>query len=149
MFDTILVPVDDDPMSRHALRTAADLARRIGAKLIVMHVVEPFPTYTADVARMLPKGEIERSQEEYAEALLESMRGELPDGADVTLLVRRSERRPWQAIVRAAEEIEADLIVMGTHGRTGLSHALTGSITERVVRFAPCPVLVVRGESTS
>jgi nucleotide-binding universal stress UspA family protein len=144
MFDTILVPVDDDPMSRHALRIAADLAQRVGAKLIVMHVVEPFPTYTADVARLLPKGEIERSQEEYAEALLEGMRGEMPDGADVTFLVRRSERRPWQAIVRAAEEIEADLIVMGTHGREGVVRAFLGSVAERTARHAEVPVMLVR-----
>lgn len=144
MFDIILVPVDDDPMSRHALRTAADLARRVGAKLIVMHVVEAFPTYTADVARMLPQGEIERSQEEYAETLLEGMRSEVPDGADVSFLVRRSDRRPWQAIVRAAQETKADLIVMGTHGREGVVRAFLGSVAERTARHADVPVMLVR-----
>lgn len=144
MFDTILVPVDDDPMSRHALRTAAELARRVGAKLAVLHVVEPFPTYTADVARMLPQGEIERSQQEFAKALLDGMRSGLPDDADVTFLVRRSERRPWQAIVRAAEELGADLIVMGTHGREGVVRAFLGSVAERTARHAEVPVMLVR-----
>jgi len=138
----ILHPTDFSPSSAYALGYAAALAREFGAKLYLLHVVE-------DVARALyfdmlqaPPiadiiGEIERQARKELDKILAEEK-DLP----VERLLRRGV--PFGEIIRVAREVEADLIVMGTHGRSGFKHALFGSVAEKVVRKSPCPVLTVR-----
>ncbi len=142
-FKRILVPVDFSPHSERAAALAAELAKTFGASLTVLHVYS-IPTYP------LPEGYIIASPETVAElmtkissALKEVKTRVLARGAPhvESLLVEGS---AFAEIVRTAREKQHDLIVMGTHGRTGLKHALMGSVAEKVVRKAHCPVLTVR-----
>jgi universal stress protein A len=119
----ILLPTDFSAASAMAARTAADFARHFGARLHVLHVV--------------PSG----FGLEAPRAALEETVAALGAGLTVTRLVESG--LAASAIVAYARAHRIDLIVMGTHGRTGFSHALLGSVTEAVVRRAPCRVLTV------
>jgi universal stress protein A len=139
----ILAPTDFSEYSKKAISDALELAQTFGAKLSLLHVVElpPYPiegfvppTMGADLL-----GDLERQ----ASAELAQV---LPDAQEAKVEVTRAVAigSPSQKIVETAEAEHVDLIVMATHGRTGLSHLLIGSVAERVVRTAPCPVLTIR-----
>ncbi|GIW71874.1 MAG: hypothetical protein KatS3mg102_1416 [Planctomycetota bacterium] len=142
-FEKILVPVDFSATSRRALIGAAELARKLGGRLIVLHVID---TRGLEVA----------ASEGFFEYVnvVGAMRGGASQELDAMLracgaeeLVERKlieEGAPAGAIQRAAEDHQVDLIVMGTHGRTGVSRWLLGSVAEKTVRLAHCPVLVVK-----
>jgi nucleotide-binding universal stress UspA family protein len=137
----ILVPVDFSECSRKALRYALPFAKEFGAGISLLHVVETAYVmgefgavdYVAMAADLTT--EAERQLRELAGA-------EIGSSAAWKIAVRQG--RPATEIAEAARELEADLIVIATHGRTGLKHALLGSVAENVVRHAPCPVLTVR-----
>lgn len=141
---TILVPVDFSPYAERAFWYAAKLAQRVGARLEVIHVVEdPFATGAWNTEMYVPAvPELIRNLAEDAERRMTTLK----DGA-AALGVAASTGviagRPAQAIVERAKAGGFDLIVMGTHGRTGLSHVVMGSVAERVMRKAPCPVLTI------
>jgi nucleotide-binding universal stress UspA family protein len=147
-FSKILVPVDFSEHSERALRVAADLARRYEAKLTVAHVYEPV-TYAAPESFLLYAAQQTPGMlAEYDKLLAKSSqdaRGEGAQQVDTKLL----QGTAFVEITRFAKEGGYDLIVMGTHGRTGIAHVLMGSVAERVVRKATCPVMAVRavGES--
>ncbi len=137
----ILVPVDFGDSSRRAVELAVDLAKRFDAKLTLMHGFEvPALAYAGlgmtTVDYLVP---IEDAARQCLEGELRSLKEKLPSA--VGLFKRGA---PWQQILLASDEVGADLIVMGTHGRQGLSHALIGSVAERVVRLSTVPVLTVR-----
>jgi nucleotide-binding universal stress UspA family protein len=139
---SILVPMDFSAPSKKALAYAVPFAEQFGAKLTLLHVVEPVAT--PDFANSFPlvieddkmiaacKGRLERIIKEQAIDLA------LVENA----LVRYG--RSFHEIADAARTLRSDLIIISTHGYTGLKRAVLGSTTERVVRHAPCPVLVVR-----
>ena len=138
----ILVPTDFSRGSDHALKYADMLRRQTGAKLSVLHVVED-PTLTGiwpDVyVSELP--DIRAGLREHARTSLAAQLKRLRLDrltADVALGMTA------QVIAAMAEQQKCDLIVMGTHGRSGFAHVVLGSVAERVLRMAPCPVLVVR-----
>lgn len=140
----ILVPTDFGDSSRGALEFAVDLAKRFDAKLTLMHGFE-VPSYAyvglgATIVDYLPP--IEDAACKCLEAALRDLKAKSPSAA---ALFRRG--APWQQILLASDEIGADLIVMGTHGRQGLSRALIGSVAEKVVRLSRVPVLTVREPS--
>jgi nucleotide-binding universal stress UspA family protein len=144
-FERILVPVDFGPPSRAALEQAAYLARRLGARIDVLHVWQPLPPTWTPIGPPLvlddPLPMFERSKAGQAmKELLSQLEWEF--GLDCR--GRLESGNPSSCILRVAEEEGYDLIVMGTHGRTGMSHLLLGSISSTVVRKAPCPVLTVR-----
>lgn len=139
----ILAPVDFSPPSTAAVRFAATLARALDARLELIHIVEdPFMStawgaeaYVSDLTQLLDSLTVN------ATSRLEQLKTVLADVATETEVLRGE---PWRQIVEHASASKADLIVMGTHGHTGLSHVLLGSVAEHVVRQAPCPVLTVR-----
>jgi len=133
---TVLHPTDFSERSRHALRLAGALARDYGARLVVLHAELP-PTVVYGEGALPLDPEIT-----YREAREELNRLTVPDG-DVRAERRFEEGDPAGTILRVARELPADLIVMGTHGRTGLARLLMGSVAEQVVRKASCPVLTV------
>jgi|GEM_PF-307145 len=140
----VLFTTDFSAYAGHALPYALDLARDHGAELHVLHVVAtPELAVQFDVAGPVFDGhlllELERSAQERIEKVVPKEAGK---ELDVRLAVRRG--APFVEIVRYAREEGIDLIVLATHGRTGLRHALFGSVAERVIRKAPCPVLSVR-----
>lgn len=137
----ILIPVDFSECSRKALRYAIPLARQFGARLILLHVVQMNYAYGESMA--LDYSLLERQLiDAGAEQLARVARNEIEEAIPSETLVRNGGAA--REIVAAARELECDLIIISTHGHTGLKHVFLGSTTERVVRHAPCPVLVVR-----
>jgi nucleotide-binding universal stress UspA family protein len=143
-YKRILCPVDFSECSSAALEEAASLAKVIGAELTLLHAYQN-PAY------VLPMQGYVGFSGDFLTKLREQLDGEIAKQAvplrDQGIAVKTEliEGVPYKAIVDHAKENRSDLIVMGTHGRTGLAHALTGSVAERVVRLAHCPVLVTRG----
>ncbi len=137
----IMVPLDFSPRGEEVLDFAIDLSRQYDAALAVVHVNELPPN-------LLPSGALPPNLVESWLADVNALLGNAETRA-VAAGVRHVETEllqgvPHVEIVRGAREDGVDLIVMGTHGRTGVKHALIGSVAERVVRKAPCPVLTVR-----
>ena len=134
---TILVSTDFSPSSDAALAMATALARDSGAKLLIVHVEEiPLATGGAEYLYSVP---------EPATQELKKMLGEvLPKDPKVAYEHRLLAGDPAEAIVRTAEADGVDMIVIGTHGRTGLTRLLMGSVAEAIVRRAGCPVLTVK-----
>jgi nucleotide-binding universal stress UspA family protein len=139
----VLVPLDFSEHARKALGYALALARQFGATLVLMHVIEPM-VYPADFGYTpLPDNALEQDFEREARTRLAAIAAEqAAAGFQVEHLVRIG--KPYHEIALAATERRADLVVLTTHGYTGLTHVLLGSTAERVLRHAPCPVLVVR-----
>jgi universal stress protein A len=146
----ILVPVDFSPHAERAFSYAMTLAQRFGARVGLVHVVEdPYVTgawtpevYVPNVGELLEGLMTSARQELGALKRSAAAVGIATDTAVTT-------GRPAHAILEHAKEGGFDLIVMGTHGRTGLSHVLMGSVAERVVRMAPCPVLTVHAAAAA
>jgi CBS domain-containing protein/nucleotide-binding universal stress UspA family protein len=141
-FSEILVPIDYSEPADAALRLAGRLARTARGRLLVTHMLPP--VYTMAEFPILPVdaewiAEERIRLESHVRACLETD-GEAPAFA-VEVLVDT----PFLGIVRLAAERKVDLVVLGTHGRSGLKRMVLGSVAERVVRFAPCPVLTVHG----
>jgi nucleotide-binding universal stress UspA family protein len=133
---SILLPTDFSPTSEAALRYASEMALTLGARLYLMHV----PGRTGEhFEANFPHGQIETAARRGLSSFLTT---EQIDQLRPEYAVRVGV--PAEEIVRYAEIAEVDLIIMGTHGRTGFAHALMGSVAEQVVRTAPCPVLLVR-----
>ncbi|HEX2675681.1 MAG TPA: universal stress protein [Polyangiales bacterium] len=142
-FRKILVPVDFSDHSEHAVEVAADMARRYGATMTLVHVHQPVLYALPDSFILYPSEQLEGVLVVFREKLEAMKRALYADGAmriDTQVLVGI----PVSSIVEHTKANQYDLIVMGTHGRTGVSHALIGSVAERVVRKATCPVLTVR-----
>ena len=131
----ILHPTDFSERSEWAFRLATSLARDHGASLIVLHVYAPPVFHGEVVARRQPNG--------FHEQLLQQLRQVRPTESTIQVTHLLEEGEPAQVILGVASEQSCDLIVLGTHGRTGLRRALMGSVAEQVVRQAPCPVLTV------
>ena len=134
---TVLFPTDFSTASDAALSHAEALAKQSGAELLIMHVEEPPLAYGGgELYYGLPEPTSDRIQKMLADVR--------PKDPEVKFKHRLTMGDPAGEIVRIAGEEKADSIVLGTHGRTGLSRLLMGSVAEGVVRRAPCPVLVYR-----
>jgi len=143
----ILCPVDFSDSSREAMHVAVELARKSQAALVLVHVWET-PMWSTGYEKQLPS---EAMAELLAgeETTLTAWKLEASKLGVGEVAIKFLEGAPWDQIVSTAREDPAiDLIVMGTHGRTGVKRALIGSVAERVVRHAPCAVLVVRTRGT-
>ncbi len=136
----VLVPVDFSEPSRQALRYALSLAKSFNAEIRLLHVVEAV-VLPPDVAVVNPAALAEALSEEAAKCLSKWREEAAAEGP---VLEELRAGTPPREIVEAAGESAVDLIIMGTHGRTGLPGVLIGSTAERVIHQAPCPVLVVR-----
>jgi universal stress protein A len=141
-FKKILLPVDGGPVSLHAIRVGLELAQALGAQVATIFVVEPEMGYSGEF-RLSGDELLELSRQDDVAVMAEVRRDTtLPDDAEHFLRVGHAA----EAIEKTARDWAADLIVMGSHGRGGLGRALLGSVSETVVRHAPCPVLIVRGK---
>lgn len=133
----ILHPTDFSDRSRPAFELACSLARDYGANLVVLHV--------ADLPLLMPmNGVLVPTPVDVAEADREQLERIHADDPRVKLTRRLGEGNPADGILSAAADLPADLIVMGSHGRSGLTRVLVGSVAEEVMRKAPCPVLTVK-----
>jgi nucleotide-binding universal stress UspA family protein len=143
MFSRILVPTDFSEQSRHALGLAQRLARALGSELTLLHVLSEATLYDEGFMSSAGVQAVIASANEWAERkLAEWADATRAEGAPVKTAMRTGPAH--REIVAAAKEMNADLIVIGTHGRGGLDRMLLGSVAERVVRLAPCAVLSVR-----
>ena len=138
----ILVPTDFSDCSEAALAYGRQMAQAFGASLHVLHVVQdPYTQPWAAEAFPAPLGDLLVQWEEQARA---RMVDALPEAERASTTVATQIGSPFFEIVRYAQDEQIDLIVLGTHGRGPLGHMLLGSVAEKVVRKAPCPVLTVR-----
>jgi universal stress protein A len=133
----ILFPTDFSPYGQEALRWATSLARDTGATLIIVHVEEPPMAYGGGEMYL---GAEEGDREELRKALVQV----LPTDPKIPFQHKLLVGDPATAIVETADQEGIDFIVMGTHGRSGLSRLLMGSVAEAIVRKAKCPVLTVK-----
>jgi nucleotide-binding universal stress UspA family protein len=138
----IACAVDYSEPSRAALEQAAEVARQHRAELVIVHVYEPPPDAAENFLAPLPDSVEARKREE--EVLLAAWRADAErlTGFPVTTAILIGS--PAAELVRFAREREIDLLVVATHGRRGLAHLVMGSVAERVVREAPCSILVAR-----
>jgi nucleotide-binding universal stress UspA family protein len=139
---SILVPTDFSETSEVAVKYGIALSRAFNAKLCLLHVLDQGFGDEAIVATTLPLGLLDLAQNDARERLRKILTAQEDTELRPEYAVRTG--RPDSEIVRYAKERDFDLIIMGTHGRSGVAHMLTGSVTEKVVRKAPCPVLTVR-----
>jgi universal stress protein A len=144
----ILAPTDFSELSKQGLQSALELAEAFGAKLLLLYVVEPPPYPVEGIvpshlgATMLD--DLERqATNDLPQMLSETQASKMDVARRVVVGI------PYRKIVDVAEEEKIDLIVMTTHGRTGLSHLMMGSVAEKIVRTAPCPVLTIRPTSVT
>ncbi len=141
----ILVPIDFSENAASVLDWAAHLAQEHGSRILLLHVYHlPVEVQQLEGAYLPPDfwSTVKNEAEQQLGRFAEDLRGR---GLEVEALVR--EGYPATVIVEEAESLEADLLVIGTHGLSGLKHMLLGSIAERVVQKAPCPVLTVKSHS--
>jgi universal stress protein A len=162
-FRHLLVPTDFSDPAHLALKHAAEEAALHHAKVTLLHVLPAHtgtdvyyvsgsptpgpesgyePLAGGRIGASMPEPTIVRRDRN--EEALTKLQDLVPDASRGTWDVETATGHPADVIVRIAEERDVDLIVMGTHGRTGLQHVLIGSVAEKVVRLAPCPVLTVR-----
>jgi nucleotide-binding universal stress UspA family protein len=138
----ILVPVDFSEHSQKALRYALAFASQFDAEVTLVHIVEQM-VYPGDW--MYPPLAVSDFATEKREQMIERLRAlDAGSGVRTQHMVRLG--RAWQEVIEIAREQKSDLIILATHGYTGLKHVLLGSVAEKIVRHAPCPVLSVRPE---
>ena len=141
---TILHPTDFSESSKYAMTYAISFTEEFQAKLVILHVIEEissalyFDMLQAPPLTQLMLNIEKQAQQALDEVLPPEFRGKIP----AEYLLRKGVA--FAEIIHCAGEVKADMIVLGTHGRTGLKHALFGSVAEKVVRKATCPVLSVR-----
>ena len=138
-FSNILVPVDFGEPSERALEVAMSLAAQTGGEITILHVFDVPASYPgmgiSPVELLAPMWAAEREQ---LEATLERAKATVPKATDEI-----ARGVPWREIMAAIERHRPDLVVMGTHGRRGMSRMLLGSVAEKIVRLSPVPVLTV------
>lgn len=141
-FQRIVCPTDFSPTATHAVTMAASMASSFGAELVLLHVIPEFeyPIRGLGMASSFPH--LREELHTRARERLEETKTSLGPNLKVRTEVRDGD--PYEQILACARADKADLIVLGTHGHTGIRHALLGSTAERVVRLAECPVLTVR-----
>ncbi|MGE6107494.1 universal stress protein [Aeromonas sobria] len=137
---TLLCPVDFSQMSQPVLDYAVFMAKSHDASLKLVHVVDQLHGFDSYKILHMTALEITHEMERQAREQLQQLIDTLPIAAGFTVRFGRAA----DEIVAQAKEDKVDLVVMGSHGRSGLSHLLVGSVAESVVRHAPCPVLIVR-----
>jgi universal stress protein A len=141
--NSILVPIDFSDYSLKALDYAIDFSERFNAKLILVFVIEPM-IYPTDFTfgEIVPSGFEPKLEENAVNELKKLAEDKIGDKINFETTIRTG--RPFLEIISAARELDVDLIIIATHGTTGVEHLLFGSTAEKVVKKAPCPVLTLR-----
>lgn len=141
----IICPIDFSDASRAALEAAAEVAKRYGAKVALFHAY-PVPGYTFPDGSFVASSKMLDELSEQAQRHLAEWKA-IAEGLGIAQVeIATAIGEPAHEILAFAKAQQADLLVLGTHGRTGIQHALMGSVAERVVRRSTCPVLTVRPE---
>lgn len=141
---TICVPTDFSANADHAIKYAETLAKEFGATVHLLHVIQDIETYITEPTGLAGWSTLEilNDLKRAGEEQLTRIAQTVDKGVGTVKALRHG--APFQEICRYAKENDIDLLVLGTHGRSGLKHFFLGSVAERVVRSSPCPVLTVR-----
>jgi universal stress protein A len=137
-----LVPIDFSESANQALEYAINLAGKLDAHLTLLHVIQSVPLGGVDMGVTLPYTYLQDLEAEITQSMEACLARVTAAGLEGDIVVVHGV--PFHEVVETAKTQKVDLIVMGTHGRSGLQHVLLGSVAEKVVRLAPCPVLVAR-----
>ena len=137
----ILCPIDHSDCSKEALKYAVTFAMKDEAKLYLLHIID-IRSFNEGLEAMSMQIPDEETLELLRIKLLDCIPEEMRDDMNVEAIVVQG--IPFAEIISTAREKEIDMIVIGSHGRTGIKHMMLGSVSEKVVRKAPCPVLTVR-----
>ncbi len=143
MIKKILVPIDFSDYSKKALRYTIDFAKQFNSEIILVYVIEPL-VYPADLSMgqmVIPHSEEDLSEKSKTD-LKKLAENEIGEALRYSIIVKTG--KPFLEIIETASELDTDLIIISTHGHTGVEHLLFGSTSEKVVRKAPCPVLTLR-----
>lgn len=137
----ILCPIDHSDCSKEALRYAVSFAMKDEAKLYLLHVIDirSFDESIDAMSKQIPDDE---TLNQLKTKLLDCIPEEIRNGIDVEAIVVQG--IPFVEIISTARKKNIDMIVIGSHGRTGIAHIMLGSVSEKVIRKAPCPVLTVK-----
>lgn len=141
-FQKILVLIDFSTHAERALDCAIDWGRQLNAHLTLMHVIQSLSDAGIDTSSTLPATHLERLEAELAQHLKRYLQRVEEAGVAGDFVIAHGS--PLDETFEVVKARQIDLIIMGSHGRTGFSHLLLGSMAEKLVRLAPCPVLVVR-----
>lgn len=141
---TILHPTDFSESAVHAFRLACSLARDHDARLVVLHVATPRYPIVSELVAVPPMASDIDADDAEREELMNRLHGLVPIYGGFPVEYRLEDGEPVERILAVAADVGAGLVVMGTHGRTGLTRLLMGSVAEHVVREAPCSVLTVK-----
>jgi nucleotide-binding universal stress UspA family protein len=141
-FKKILIAVDQGPIAARAADVGIELAHSLDAEIAVIHTYEPPVIYGTDIG--VPPDELAAMAKEEAARVLRGFRQR--KSLEPAILEFLEVGKPAEEIVKAAKSWPADLIVIGSHGRSGVNRVLLGSVAEAVARDAPCPVLIVRAQ---
>ena len=142
-FQKVLIAVDEDPIAVRAAEVGMELARSLQAQVALVHAIDPSAIYAPESG--IPADELALAAERDGTRVMADIRAQLPAGTNVLQFIARGPAGP--EITKTAKEWGADVIVIGSHGRRGITRALVGSVAEAVMRHAPCPVLVVRAKA--
>jgi nucleotide-binding universal stress UspA family protein len=137
-----LVPIDFSEYANQALEYALTLAGKLDARVTLLHVIQSVPLGGVDMGVTLPYTYLQDLEAEIMQSMEACLARVTAAGREGDIVVVHGV--PFHEILETAKSQKVDLIVMGTHGRTGLQHILLGSVAEKVVRLAPCPVLIAR-----
>ncbi len=145
-FKKILIAVDNSTCSEKAAKTGYEMATKFGAEIALLNIIEPTPAVVNPDFTLAPVFmEMYDNSEENSHVLLKEMENKYGNGINTTYLTILDTAS--HGILQQAEQWGAELIVIGTHGRTGLYHFLMGSVAEHVARKSACPVLIVPNKS--
>ncbi len=139
--NNILCPIDHSVCSKEALKYAVSFAMKDNSKLYLLHVID-IRAFDESIDTMTPQMPDDESLKQLKTKLLDCIPEEIRDDMEVEAIVVQG--IPFVEIITTAKENDIDMIVIGSHGRTGITHMMMGSVSEKVVRKAPCPVLTVR-----
>jgi nucleotide-binding universal stress UspA family protein len=145
MYEHILVATDGSEISGRAVSYAADLARKLSAKFLIVTITEPFHVVSLEIEQLeSTRLEYTRHMAERAQTVLASAAKIASDAGVESEVLHRSAEHPYAAILDVANDHGCDLIVVGSHGRSGLSALFLGSTTIKILAHSTIPVLVVR-----
>ncbi len=139
-FAKVLIAVDEDPIAAHAAEVGMELARALKAQVALIHTIDPSALYAPESG--IGADELALSAQRDGTRMMTDMRSRLGVGTEALQFIVKGSAA--HEIAAAAREWGADVIVIGSHGRRGVTRALLGSVAEAVMRHASCPVLVVR-----
>ncbi len=139
----IIVPTDFSKLSLSAVEYASDLAEMMDATIHLIHVLENNPPFMSKRDSNISEEELMKSLIGRTQIQLKEVSDEIKEDSSIRIVEILRQGVDYEEIIKYSEEVKGDMIVIATHGRTGIFHTLLGSVAEKVIRYSKCPVLVI------